>query len=75
MQQRIRLDSSAIESIRYDEKKQTLDVEFREEIQDALFIGTLRRIVPNAFASSQSSLEFACLNNFIRVGFYCANGE
>ena len=30
MQQRIRLDSSAIESIRYDEKKQTLDVEFRE---------------------------------------------
>ena len=30
MQQRIRLDSSAIESIRYDEKKQTLDVEFPE---------------------------------------------
>ena len=30
MTQRVRLDSSAIEAIRYDEKRRTLDVEFRE---------------------------------------------
>jgi KTSC domain len=30
MKQRVRLDSSAIEAVRYDQKKQTLDVEFRE---------------------------------------------
>jgi lysyl-tRNA synthetase class 2 len=30
MAQRVRLDSSAIEAVRYDQNKQTLDVEFRE---------------------------------------------
>ena len=30
MTQRVRLDSSAIEAVRYDEKRRTLDVEFRE---------------------------------------------
>ena len=30
MTQRVRLDSSAIEAVRYDEKKRTLDVEFRD---------------------------------------------
>lgn len=30
MTQRVRLDSSAIEAVRYDEKRRTLDVQFRE---------------------------------------------
>jgi hypothetical protein len=30
MTQRVSLDSSAIEAVRYDEKKRTLDVQFRE---------------------------------------------
>lgn len=30
MAQRVRLDSSAIEAVTYDEAKRTLDVEFRE---------------------------------------------
>jgi hypothetical protein len=30
MKQRVKLDSSAIEAVRYDEKRRTLDVEFRE---------------------------------------------
>jgi hypothetical protein len=30
MEQRVRLDSSAIEAVTYDQNKQTLDVEFRE---------------------------------------------
>ena len=30
MAQRVRLDSSAIEAVNYDERKRTLDVEFRE---------------------------------------------
>ena len=30
MPQRVRLDSSAIEAVRYDDKTRTLDVEFRE---------------------------------------------
>jgi hypothetical protein len=30
MKQRVTLDSSAIEAVRYDEKRRTLDVEFRE---------------------------------------------
>jgi hypothetical protein len=30
MTQRVRLDSSAIEAVRYDEKRWTLDVQFRE---------------------------------------------
>jgi hypothetical protein len=30
MKQRVTLDSSAIEAVKYDEKRRTLDVEFRE---------------------------------------------
>jgi hypothetical protein len=30
MGQRVRLDSSAIEAVRYDRKKRTLDIKFRE---------------------------------------------
>jgi hypothetical protein len=30
MKQRVRLDSTAIEGVRYNEKRRTLDVEFRE---------------------------------------------
>ena len=30
IKQRVRLDSSAIEAVKYDQKRQTLDVEFRE---------------------------------------------
>jgi hypothetical protein len=30
MTQRVRLDSSAIEAVTYDEKRRTLDVQFRE---------------------------------------------
>ena len=54
--QRVRLDSSAIDAVRYDQTKQTLDVEFREghsyrymHVPDFVYRGLLNAESAGAF--------------------------
>ena len=59
MQQRITLDSSAIEAVKYDETKRTLDVEFREgysyrymHVPEFVYQALLNAESPGAFWNS-----------------------